>query len=68
MIVLVCEYTVDLFPSCSTHLEPVRPGEWPPVHSGSAQCAVDQSVLQGPAAGAGPGQSFLSLTGQQQNR
>lgn len=64
----LCLWMKTFFPSSSTHLQPVRPGEWPPVHSGSAQRAVDQSVLQGSAAGAGPGQSVLSLTGQQQNR
>lgn len=55
------------FPSSSTHLEPVRPGERPPVHCRSTQCAVDQSLLQGPAADPRPGQSVLSLTGQQQS-
>lgn len=55
------------FPSSSTYVEPVRPGERPPVHCRSTQCAVDQSLLQGPAADPGPGQSVLSLTGQQQS-
>lgn len=67
IIIIIVVFECAHFSSSSTNLEPVRPDEWPPVHSRSAQCAVDQPVLQGPAAGAGPGQSILSLTGQQQN-